>query len=120
MGLTTWLILIVSFIYWKKILACSHFLKTPGLFYITEIEMLSKRGITIKQDILIRNMLASCLKIGHQQEISELAIKLRRRYFIKLPDAIIAATSQFSKVPILTADKGFAQIKEIDCFILEM
>jgi len=52
--------------------------------------------------------------------ISELTIKLRRRYSLKLPDAIIAATALSLEIPLLTADKDFAKIKEIDCFILEL
>ncbi len=92
---------------------------TWAFSYITEMEILSKKGLTIKEDTLIRNMLNTCLKIGHQQEISELTIKIRRKYSTKLPDAIVAATAQFMQIPILTADKAFARIKEIDCFILE-
>jgi len=38
---------------------------------------------------------------------------LKRENKIKLPDAIIAATSNYLKMPLLTADKGFAKIKEI-------
>ena len=88
--------------------------------FITEMEILSKKGITMKQDTLIRQMLASCSKVDHNQAITELTIKLRRKYSLKLPDAIIAASAQYINAPILTADKAFAQIKEIDCFILEM
>jgi len=96
------------------------FLESAWAFsYITEMEILSRKGLTLKEDALIRTLLATCMKIGHQQEIAEMTIKLRRKYPIKLPDAIIAATAQFSQIPILTADKGFAQIKEIDCLIID-
>ncbi len=91
--------------------------ETWAFSYITEMEILSNKGLKLKEDTLIRGMLGTCLKIGHQQEITELVIKLRRKYNIKIPDAIIAATAQFLSTPILTADKGFAPIKEIDCFI---
>ena len=88
--------------------------------FITEMEILSKKGITLKQESLIRKMLASCSKVEHNQAITELTIKLRRKYAVKLPDAIIAATAQYLSIPLLTADKAFAQIKEIDCFIIEI
>lgn len=84
------------------------------------MEILSKKGITMKQDTLIRQMLASCSKVDHNQAITELTIKLRRKYSLKLPYAIIAASAQYIHCPLLTADKAFAQIKEIDCFILEI
>jgi len=37
-----------------------------------------------------------------------------------MPDAIIAATARYLNIPLLTADKAFSQINEIDCFILEI
>ncbi|WP_421942417.1 PIN domain-containing protein [Pedobacter sp.] len=45
---------------------------------------------------------------------------LKRKYNIKIPDAIIAATSILLKIPLITADKGFMKIKKIDCVILEI
>jgi predicted nucleic acid-binding protein len=88
--------------------------------FITEIELLSKKGLTAKDDTLIRKMLATCYRFGHNQTITELSILLRRKYSIKLPDAIIAATAQSLQVPLLSADNVFSKIKEIDSFILEM
>src|SRR5258708_2012616 len=86
--------------------------------YITEIELLSKKGITESEDITIREMLNACYKINHSQMLSELVINLKRNNNIKLPDAIIAASSQLLRLPLITADKGFANIKDIDCIIL--
>jgi predicted nucleic acid-binding protein len=87
--------------------------------YITEIELLSKKGITKNEDMLIREMLSSCYKINHSQAISELVITLKRNNNIKLPDAIIAASAQFLQLPVITADKGFAHLTNIDCIILD-
>ncbi|MCF8451210.1 MAG: PIN domain-containing protein [Taibaiella sp.] len=88
--------------------------------YITEMELLSKKGITKEQDSIIRQMLATCSRAVHTQEITELTIKLRRKYSLKLPDAIIAATAKSLDIPILTADKGFSLITEVDMLILEL
>lgn len=88
--------------------------------YITEIELLSKKHIDENEDLLIRAMLLTCSKLDHNQQISELAIKLKRANNIKLPDAIIAASAQLLKLPLLTADKGFSTIKDIDCIILNL
>jgi predicted nucleic acid-binding protein len=87
--------------------------------YITEIELLSKKGITKEEDFLIREMLGSCYKINHSQLLSELVISLKRDNNIKLPDAIIAASAQSLGLPLLTADKGFARLTNIDCMILD-
>jgi len=67
--------------------------------YITEIELLSKKGITKNEDFIIREMLDSCFKINHSQAISELVIILKTTNTIKLPDAIIAATAQLLQLP---------------------
>ncbi|HEY4323428.1 MAG TPA: PIN domain-containing protein [Mucilaginibacter sp.] len=87
--------------------------------YITEIELLSKRGITKSEDALIREMLDSCYKISHSQDLTDLAIKIKRNNNIKLPDAIIAASAQLMQLPLITADKGFANLSGIDCIILD-
>ena len=51
--------------------------------------------------------------------MKEQTILLRKKYGIKLPDAIIAATAIKNRVPLLTADKGFRQIAELDLILLE-
>lgn len=87
--------------------------------YITEIELLSKKGITKHEDALIREMLNSCYKISHSQSLTEIVIDIRRKNTIKLPDALIAASAQQLQIPLITADKGFSNLKDIDCIILD-
>ncbi len=87
--------------------------------YITETELLSKKGISKNEDFVIREMLGSCFKIEHSQVISELVITLKLSHNIKLPDAIIAATSQLLQIPLITGDKGFARLDNLDCIILD-
>jgi len=64
-------------------------------------------------------MLGYCYKVEHSQLLTDLIINLKRKNSIKLPDAIIAASAQLLHLPLLTADKGFAKINEIDCIILD-
>ena len=45
-------------------------------------------------------------------------IKLRKKYKIKLPDAIIAATAITYELPLVSADQGFSQIEELDFILL--
>ncbi len=87
--------------------------------YITEIELLSKNNISLDEEFLIKAMLSTCYKVNHIQAITDLAIQLKRKNSIKLPDAIIAATTQLLQLPLITADKGFANVKDIDCIILQ-
>jgi predicted nucleic acid-binding protein len=88
--------------------------------YITEIELLSKKGISSNEDSVIKTMLDTCYKVNHSQLITDLAIQLKRTNNIKLPDAIIAASALLMRLPLLTADKEFENIKWIDCIILEI
>jgi hypothetical protein len=52
-------------------------------------------------------------------KIKEQTIELRKKHSIKLPDVIIASTSLVFGVPIVTADKGFNKIKELDLVLIE-
>ena len=87
--------------------------------YITEMELLSKKGMQAAEDNVIREMLSGCFKLNHTQILTEIVIDIRRNNNIKLPDAIIAATAKLLKLPLITADKGFANIIDIDCIILD-
>ena len=80
------------------------------------MELLSKKELTTDQESDIRQLLDNCIKYGHTQAITEIAISIRRKYGLKLPDAIIAATAVYVNIPLLTADKQFSSIDEIDCY----
>jgi hypothetical protein len=45
-------------------------------------------------------------------KIKEQTILLKQKYKLKLPDAIIAATAIVYKLPFLTSDADFKNIKE--------
>ncbi len=60
-------------------------------------------------------MLMSILKvINLDDDISEIAIEIRRKYYLKTPDSIIAATAIHQNFPLLTADTDFAKIEELE------
>jgi len=88
--------------------------------YITEIELLSKKDLSQHADEVIRQMLETCFKVNHSQILTDLSISIRKNNKIKLPDAIIAASALLLNLPLITADKDFATIKEIDCIILDI
>jgi predicted nucleic acid-binding protein len=52
-------------------------------------------------------------------KIKEQTIQLKKEYNIKLPDAIIAATSIIYKIPLVTADKSFSKIEALDLILIE-
>ncbi|MBC8047783.1 MAG: type II toxin-antitoxin system VapC family toxin [Fimbriimonadaceae bacterium] len=85
---------------------------------ISEIEMLSKR--TLRNEIKsIKELISECEIINLESEIRETASELRRKYSIKTPDAIIAATSIYLSLPLITMDKDFRKIQEASLIILQ-
>ena len=95
-------------------------LESEWLFsFITEIELLGKPKISSAEVNKVRGLLSVCIKAPHTEAINSTAINLKQNYKMKVPDAIIAATAIEQKVPLLTFDKDFAKIKEVDLVLLE-
>lgn len=67
----------------------------------------------------MKKILNQCYIFDCSSEIKELAIQLKQKYKIKLPDAIIAATAIVKQLPFVTADADFKVIKELDLIFLE-
>jgi predicted nucleic acid-binding protein len=80
---------------------------------ISEMELLSFNKITSEEESNIKSLLSDCKEITLTGEIKEKAIEIRKKYKIKLPDAIVAASAIVNNLPLITADKGFNQIKEL-------
>jgi predicted nucleic acid-binding protein len=87
--------------------------------FITEIELLGKPAISKQEIEEINNLLSACVKSSHTDAINKTAIFLKQLYNIKIPDALIAATAIEQKIPLLTYDKDFIKIKEVDLVLLE-
>ena len=91
----------------------------PFIYYslaiasITEIELLGYSKITSPEEKKLRLLINDCSVIELIPEIKELAIKLKREFKLKTPDAIIAATALHLNVTIVTADKGFNKIPQL-------
>lgn len=88
--------------------------KTLAFSVISEMELLSYSGITETEGNCIKSLLNDCEEISLTSEIKNKTIELRKKYKIKLPDAIVAASAIIKKIPLITADKGFKQITELD------
>jgi predicted nucleic acid-binding protein len=65
-------------------------------------------------------MISSMRVTDITQRLKNRAIKLKRSLHIKTPDAIIAASAIESDLPLITADKDFTQIAELDCIFFEV
>ena len=93
----------------------SQFLQSKLAFsVISEMELLSFSGITAEEENNIKSLLLDCIEISLSNEIKEKTIEIRKKYKTKLPDAIVAASAIVKNLPLITADKGFNQIEELD------
>jgi len=88
--------------------------------FITELELLSFPRLTDKDEKTIRGLLKNCVITDINPEIKNLTIELRKKSNLKLPDSIIAATAYINKLPLLTADKQFKTLDELDIIIYEI
>ena len=86
-----------------------------NLIYISGIayaELLSK-PLPLNEENILKDYLSS-LNIVHTNDmICEIAAYLRKNFKIKLPDAIIAATSFFLNIPLITFDEDFYKIDDL-------
>ncbi len=88
--------------------------KAIYLSFITELELLGFKNISDKEEKEIKVLLNDCIIIPLNSVIKEKYIEIRKKYQLKLADAIIAATSLAYEFPIITADKQFAVLLELD------
>jgi predicted nucleic acid-binding protein len=82
--------------------------------FITELELLSFKELTKTEHLKIIEFISECTIIDINPFIKELSISLRKKYSLKLPDAIVSATSAFLKIPLISADVKLKKVKEID------
>ncbi len=87
---------------------------TIFLSVITEIELLSIPFARQKEEKLIRDFISNCFIIDLDTDVKKHAIALRKKHKIKLPDAIIAASSLSKKLTLFTADKGFSKLENLN------
>jgi len=63
-----------------------------GISFITEVELLGFQGLTKPEEAKLKMLLNDCFQIEWNNKLKEQTIQLKRKYSIKLPDAIIAST----------------------------
>jgi|SRR5690606_28356143 len=93
----------------------SRFLQSKQIYIsiISEMELLSFSGITVIKQKQIHEFLKQCKIVNINSEIKSETIKFRKKFKTKLPDSIIAATSVYLDIPLITADLGFKKIDKL-------
>jgi predicted nucleic acid-binding protein len=87
---------------------------------ITEMELLGRFQISEREKSTITRMLSHCFIIDINYYIKQIAINIRQNARVKLPDALIAATALQQNLTLVTADKGFSKIAELDLLLITL
>ena len=58
--------------------------------------------------------------VNLNQEIKDLTIEIRKKYKLKLPDSIIAASASYFNAPLFTADSSLTKVELIDIIKYEI
>ena len=93
--------------------------KNLFLSFITQMELLSAKNIKQEDILKIKQFISECTVIDITQGIKDFTIITRKNYPVKLPDCIIAATSLWLNMPLITADSDFKKIDTIDLIYFE-
>ncbi len=87
--------------------------------FITELELLSLPNLTNDSLKVIRGLLKNCFIVDINNEIKKSTIEFRKKSRLKLPDSIIAASSHFFNLPLITADKQFKKVTDLEVILYE-
>jgi predicted nucleic acid-binding protein len=95
------------------------FEKELYLSIISEMELLSYRNITDKEKQTLEEFLKEFIIINIDEKIRQNTIEVKRTSSMKLPDSIIAATAISLKLPLITSDKHFKNVKHLNLVYYE-
>ena len=91
-----------------------------GISFISKVELLGFKDLNEYDETKLKELIKDCFNLEWNSKIKEKTIELRRKYNVKLPDAIIAATSLVYGIPLVTADKGFSKLEQLDLILVEI
>jgi tRNA(fMet)-specific endonuclease VapC len=87
---------------------------------IVRMEALIYHGEKPKQQEQVLAFLDRCELVEIHRSVQDIAVDLRVRFKLSLPDAIIGATAGHLDIPLITADAAFAKLKpEFDIVLLK-
>lgn len=93
--------------------------KTVFLSFITELELLGYKEISTEELLKVESLLADSTIIDINSEIKKIVIEIRKSNKIKLPDAIIAATSHYLNNPFMTSHKDLTRLTDLNILLYE-
>ena len=92
--------------------------KIVYLSVISELELLSFPGLTRNEEFIINSFLDGMTILDINDAIKSETKRIGRTSKLKLPDAIVAATSSYLNCPLMTGDKSFQRLTDLDVRII--
>ena len=89
------------------------------LSIISEMELLAYKNITNEERKKIEEFLSDFIIINIDEKIKSNTIEVKKLSNMKLPDSIIAGTSIALNLPLITSDKQFKTVKDLDLVFYE-
>ena len=85
------------------------------------MELLGNKDISSKELVALEAFINNAIVINLDEEIILETIKIRKKYSIKLPDAIIAATCLVNNLLLITNNfRDFSKIDGMEIFPVEL
>jgi hypothetical protein len=102
--------------------AINEFLNDRVIYisFITELELMGYPFLSAEQGKIMKSMIDECIVVDVNPEIKKQTIVLRKKYKIKLPDAIIAAIAIYYELPMVGCDKDLKKIKELSLILIDI
>jgi predicted nucleic acid-binding protein len=88
--------------------------KIIAVSFCTEIELLGWKNITATDKNEIDLFLSKSIILEYDLSLKRRTIHLKSTYRLKLADAFIAATALEFDIPLVSADKVFEKVKELN------
>jgi len=85
---------------------------------ISYMEVLSFNFLSFEEEKFVRDLLQEFFIIEVNWEIAERTIQIRRKYKIKLPDAIICASASVTDSILITADTQLGKVREANVKVI--
>ena len=89
------------------------------LSFISQLELLRYKGLSSKEQMLVKDFLSQSTIVDINQEIKEHVIQLSKNNKLKLPDSIILATALYLDIPLISSDKDLTKVDGINILYYE-
>ena len=87
--------------------------------FTTELELIGFSDTSVDEQEYISDFLRNAEVVKLNVEIKNIYARLRKEHRIKLGDATIAASALFMNIPLMTADRLFSNIRELELVLYD-